>query len=164
MGRKYKPATEVGFLQKMNQKWRACAKGKEGRETMPLQDAQTEALEALADISKAREGAADTDVAQRLAMKRKNKLLMQGYAYFCVDQHCSGYMYQSTQGQGKRKLPNTEQYVYTQARFFEIKSRSAQHPSPSPQKKNTQLQLQRAQRNIQNNSMCGNQIGCTAPV
>ena len=46
-------------------------------------------------------------------LKRKNKLLMQGYAYFCVNEHCSGYMYQSAPGKGKRKLPSTEQYVYT---------------------------------------------------
>ena len=110
MEHKQKSATKDCFLQQINQKWRACANGKEGRETMPVQDTKKEAFEALADITKAREGAADTtDGAQRLAMKRKNKVLMQGYAYFCVDQHCSGYMYQSTQGQGKRQLPNTEQ-------------------------------------------------------
>ena len=51
-------------------------------------------------------------------VKRKNKLLMQGYAYFCVDQRCSGYMYQSAPGQARRrKLQSTEQYQYTQARF-----------------------------------------------
>ena len=105
MERKQKLATEFGFQQQINQQWRACAKGKEGRESTPSRDTQEEAL---ADLSKAREGAADTtDDAQRLAMKRKNKQLMQGYAYFCVDQHCSGYMHQSIQGRGKRKLPNT---------------------------------------------------------
>ena len=205
MGCKQKHAAEVGFLQQINRQWRACAKGKEGRAYMPLRDTQKEAL---ADLSKAKEGAADTtDVAhklavvcklaarqgktrskfakvrlltvtqftqvqrcrsqqpvqfsqtqkrctapasqslaagpppagactaQMLAMKRKNKLLMQGYAYFCVDQRCSGYLYQSIPGQGNRKLPSTKQYVYTQARLLENKSQAAQRPSPSPQKK-----------------------------
>ena len=72
MGRKYKPATEVGFLQKMNQKWRACAKGKQGSEYTQLRNTKKEAL---ADFSKAREGAIDsTDVARGLAAVRKQKL------------------------------------------------------------------------------------------
>ena len=62
-----------------------------------------------------------TEPEAQIALKRKNKLLMQGYAYFRGDERCSGYMYKSSPGQGNGKPPSTEQYVYTQARLLENK-------------------------------------------
>ena len=72
MAHKQKPGAEVGSVQQLGQKWRACAKGKEGREYTPLRNTKEEAL---ADLTKARENAIDsTDVARGLAAVRKEKL------------------------------------------------------------------------------------------
>ena len=68
MAPKQKLAAEIGSLQQKRRKWRARAKGKEGREHAPLRDTKKEAL---VDLSKAREGATDaTDVARGLAAVR----------------------------------------------------------------------------------------------
>ena len=98
MGRKHKPATEVGFLQKMNQHWRACAKGKQGREYTPLWNTKKEAL---ADLSKAREGAIySTDVARGLAAVRKQKLAAKIGSLQKIVHKSQAY--------AKRQLRNTE--------------------------------------------------------
>ena len=80
MAHKQKPGAEIGSLQPLNQKWRAYAKGKEGREYTPLRNTKEEAL---ADLSVAREGATDSrDVARGLAVvhmlsrKQKHRLAM----------------------------------------------------------------------------------------
>ena len=65
MAHKQKPGADICSLQQqLGQKWRAYAKGKEGREYTPLRNTK----KTLADLTKAREGTTDsTDVARGLA-------------------------------------------------------------------------------------------------
>ena len=65
MAPKQKPAAEIGRVEQMGGSWRVRAKGKEGRKNAPLRASKEEAL---ADLLKAREGAADaTDAARGFA-------------------------------------------------------------------------------------------------
>ena len=63
MAHKQKPGAEIASLQQLlGQKWRAHAKGKEGRVYTPLRNTKEEAL---ADLTEAGEGAIDSTVVAR---------------------------------------------------------------------------------------------------